>query len=52
MARLKQWCADATAASAADGGRRYGFVYVDQAGFEQHKPQSFAGLLSGFREYQ
>ena len=52
MARLKQWCADASAASQADGGPRYGFVFVDQQGFEQHKPQSFAGLLSSFREYQ
>ena len=26
MARLKQWCADATAASAADDGPAYGFV--------------------------
>jgi len=52
MARLAQWCADATAASAAEGGPRYGLVYVDQASFEQHKPQSFAGLVTGFREYQ
>ena len=32
MARLKQWCADATAAESAEGGepgRRYAFVYVD-----------------------
>lgn len=52
MARLKQWCADASAASAADGGPRYGFVYVDQEGFERHQPQSFAALVTGFREYQ
>ena len=36
----------------ADGGPRYGFVYVDQESFEQHKPSSFAGLASSFREYQ
>ena len=35
-----------------DGGTRYGFVYVDQKGFEQHKPSSFAALASAFREYQ
>lgn len=52
MARLAQWCADATEASASDGGTRYGFVYVDQAGFEQHKPKLFAGLVTAFREYQ
>ena len=52
MARLRQWCADATAASAAEGGQRYGFVYVDQEGFEQHRPQSFAGLVTSFREHQ
>ena len=28
MARLKQWCADATAAE--EDGQRYDFVYVDQ----------------------
>lgn len=55
MARLRQWCADATAAtaaSAADGGPRFGFVYVDQEGFEQNKPQTFAGLVTSFRDYQ
>ena len=52
MARLRQWCADATEASKGEGGTRYGFVYVDQEGFEQHKPSSFAGLAGAFREYQ
>ena len=52
LARLAQWCADATAASVAEHGTRYGFVYVDQEGFERHKPSSFAGLLSSFRQYQ
>jgi len=33
-------------------GPRYGFVYVDQHGFAQHKPQSFSGLVTSFREYQ
>ena len=31
-----------------EGGPRYGFVYVDQEGFEQHKPASFAGLAERF----
>jgi type III restriction enzyme len=52
MARLAQWCEDATAASQAQGGPRYGFIYVDQESFERHPPQSFAGLVTGFREYQ
>ena len=52
MARLRQWCEDATAASREEGGARYGFVYVDQESFERHKPSSFAGLASAFREYQ
>ena len=52
MARLRQWCEDATDATKDDGGPRYHFVYVDQQSFEQHKPSSFAGLVSTFREYQ
>lgn len=52
MRRLRQWCADATEASEQEGGTRYGFVYVDQEGFKQHRPSSFAGLVSAFREYQ
>ena len=52
MARLRQWCEDATEASMDQGGIHYGFVYVDQESFTQHKPASFAGLVSTFREYQ
>lgn len=52
MTRLKQWCEDATAASAADGGMKYRFVYVDQPGFEKHPPKSFASLAASFTEYQ
>jgi len=55
MARLKQWCADATAAESAEGGipgRRYGFVYVDQPGFEAHRPTTFAALVASFTDYQ
>ena len=33
-------------------GARYGFVYVDQEGFEQHPPKTFAGLLTSFRSFQ
>lgn len=52
MQRLRQWCADATAASVAAGGPAYRFVYVDQAGFERHRPATFAALVAGFRDYQ
>jgi type III restriction enzyme len=52
MKRLKQWCADASQAGRADGAAGFGFVYVDQQSFENHKPASFAGLVSAFREYQ
>src|SRR6185503_9434791 len=34
MARLRQWCADATTASAEDDGVTYRFIYIDQHGFE------------------
>lgn len=52
MARLKQWCEDATAASVAGGGPKFRFLYVDQPGFEKHKPKDFAGLTSSFTDYQ
>lgn len=51
MARLRQWCEDATEAMQSEGGPVYRFVYVDQQNFERHKPSTFAGLASAFREY-
>jgi type III restriction enzyme len=50
MARLKQWCADATAAE--EDGQRYGFVFVDQNSFEKHTPKTFASLAASFAEYK
>jgi type III restriction enzyme len=50
--RLKQWCADATLAATVEGGPAYRFVYVDQAGFEQHPSRDFAGLEASFTEFQ
>jgi len=50
MARLKQWCADATAAE--ENGQRYDFVFVDQNGFEKHAPKNFAALAASFTEYK
>ena len=52
MARLKQWCTDATAAAAADGGAAYRFLFVDQPGFEKHRPKTVADLAVSFTEYQ
>ena len=54
MARLRQWCADATAAEQENGSptRRYDFVYVDETSFHKHPPTSFAGLVAAFREYK
>ena len=51
LARLRQWCEDATMASAGSGGPCYRFVYVGQDGFERHPPTSFAALVAGFTEY-
>jgi type III restriction enzyme len=50
MARLRQWCADATAAE--EDGQCYDFVFVDEASWKQHTPQDFASLAAGFREYK
>lgn len=52
MARLRQWCEDATNASEAEGGAAYRFVYVDQIGYERHPPKSFGGLVAGFTSFQ
>ena len=50
MARLKQWCADATVAE--EDGRRYDFIFVDQTGFEKHQPNNFAALAASFSNYK
>jgi type III restriction enzyme len=52
MARLAQWCGDATAASQAENGPSYRFIYVDQDGFERHAPKTLTELATMFREYQ
>jgi len=50
MARLRQWCADATAAE--ENGQSYDFVFVDQTGFEAHLPKTHAALVASFTEYK
>jgi len=52
MARLKQWCVDATSASQVEGGPEYRFLYVDQQGFERTPTKDFAGFTAAFRDYQ
>lgn len=52
MARLRQWCEDATEATRTVGGPAFRFVYVDQKGFETHRPTTFRGLVDSFDEYQ
>lgn len=52
MARLKQWCLDATAASAEAGAMTYRFLFVDEEGFNKHKPATMADLAASFTEYQ
>jgi type III restriction enzyme len=50
MSRLKQWCEDATAAE--ENGTHYGFIYVDQPGFEKHQPLTLTTLIASFTEYK
>ena len=52
MARLRQWCTDATGASQAEGGPAYRFVYVDQQGYERNPPKDFNGLVAAFQDFQ
>jgi type III restriction enzyme len=50
MARLRQWCRDVNAR--ASGEAAWDFVYVDQPGYEQFRPGSFADVLTAFRQYK
>jgi type III restriction enzyme len=50
MARLKQWCADATDAS--DDGASYDFIYVDETSFKKHEPKTLDDLATGFKEFK
>ncbi len=49
MARLRQWCEDI---NRVQSKVKYGFVYVDQAGFERYKPTTFKQLVATFLEYK
>ena len=50
MARLKQWCTDATAAE--ENGQRYDFIFVDQEAFEKHTPATLAALSTAFTDFK
>ena len=54
MARLKQWCENATAAEQQEGGNGtcYDFLYVNQASFEKHSPKALSDLTASFTEYK
>ena len=52
MARLRQWCGDATEACREDGGIPFRFLYVDQEGFTRHATKTLQALASSFTEYQ
>lgn len=49
MARLRQWCGDI---NRVQTGIKYGFVFVDQEGFEKYRPRSFRELAGAFAEHQ
>ena len=48
MQRLSTWCDDV---NGVQSEVRYGFVFVDQAGFDTYKPKSFKALMEGFKDY-
>lgn len=49
VSRLRQWCEDV---NRIQTDVKYGFVYVDEVGFDKYKPVSFRQLVDGFKEYR
>ena len=49
MARLRQWCEDINTVQTETD---FGFVFVDDAGFEKYQPKTFVDLFAAFREYR
>jgi len=49
MERLNQWCEDINAIQTTTF---FDFVFVDEAGFHQYKPNNFESLLKGFTEFK
>ncbi len=46
--RLKQWCEDVNKVSMI----KFGFIFVDEEGFDKYRPSSFDGLIRSFVKYQ
>ena len=49
MDRLRQWCEDINKVQTETD---FGFVFVDDKGFEKYQPMSFKALLDGFKTYK
>jgi len=49
LQRMRQWCEDI---NGMQSDVTYDFVYVDEEGFTNYEPKSFADLLAIFREYK
>ena len=49
MDRLRQWCADINKVQTETD---FGFVFVDDTGFEKYQPKTFVDLFAAFREYR
>ena len=49
MARLCQWCEDINKVQTKT---EFGFVFVDDTGFEKYQPKTFEDLFAVFREYR
>jgi len=49
MQRLAQWVSDL---NALQSQVIYGFVFVDEAGFQTYRPKSFSQILNGFNQYK
>ena len=49
MERLKQWCGDV---NSLQNKPHFDYVFVDQAGFETYRPNSFGQLMQSFGEYK
>ncbi len=49
MERLRQWCEDV---NEAQQEVEFDFVFVDEAGFNKYRPQSFADVLKGFTKFK
>lgn len=49
MARLRQWCEDINKIQTKTD---FGFVFVDDVGFEKCRPKTFEDLFAVFKEYQ